>query len=215
MGRRMNRGGDEDGGGEAPWGELTLPPRWRSPPPDSCLPLSPSSPVEISLLLPPRSRFLPSRDLLPPSFLPQILAFLSLLGSVFVLVFVCIFITICISYPVDISSLLPPPRFFPSSPSLADVTIIHTLLITYPERDICICVFLSLCFYLYLYFFPSFPSSAVSIIHTLLITYINLAQGRDIPPWVVRNNVSRCVSWNFFIGQWTQCFGNHLIALQH
>ena len=46
MGRRMNWGGDEDGGGEAPRGELTLPPQWRS----------------------------------PPSFLPQILPFLSLLG---------------------------------------------------------------------------------------------------------------------------------------
>ena len=36
MGRRI-WGGDEDGGGEAPRGELTLPPRWRSPP--SFLPL--------------------------------------------------------------------------------------------------------------------------------------------------------------------------------
>ena len=48
MGRRMNWGGDEDGGGEAPRGELTLPPRSRSPP--SFLPLPPAR--ESSLPLP-------------------------------------------------------------------------------------------------------------------------------------------------------------------
>ena len=102
MGRRMNWGGDEDGGGEAPRGELTLPPQWRS----------------------------------PPSFLPQILPFLSLLGRrrhhqhsanqisgegylylrIFVFVFVYLYFYLYL-------------YLFHSSPSSADVTIIHTLLI--------------------------------------------------------------------------------------
>ena len=93
----MNWGGDEDGGGEAPRGELTLPPQWRS----------------------------------PPSFLPQILPFLSLLrrrhhhlhsanhisgeGYLYLRIFVFVFVYLYSYLDLYFFPFLPPRPMSPSS----------------------------------------------------------------------------------------------------